>query len=184
MHRFLAKGTQEPERQQVKITVHETVQAHELRRAVFTCLMLHHLLTDLVKTCILGQIGNITMHLTIYLDILHHRFAIGLQTAVEVMQVFDTAHLTGCSVEEFRRQCFRDGIVAFLLITTYQIITLFLDHSIEFWYLVRRILKVCIHRDNHITLCLFETTIERRTLAVVPAELDAPHHIGLFLVQF
>ena len=85
VHRLLAKRREEPEGQQVEIAVDKTVQAHELRRAILTGLMLHHLLTDLVETGILGQIRDIAMHLTIDLDILHHRLTIGLQAAVEVV---------------------------------------------------------------------------------------------------
>ena len=75
VHRLLAKRREEPEGQQVEIAVDEAVQAHELRRAVLTGLMLNHLLTDLVETGILGQIRDIAMHLSIDLDILHHRLS-------------------------------------------------------------------------------------------------------------
>ena len=184
MHRFLAEGAQEPECQQVEVAVHKTVQSHKLRRAVLTGLMLYHLLTNLIKAGILRQIRNITMHLTIHLDILHHRLAIGFQTAVEVVQVLDTAHLPCCGIEEFRGQGLRQRVVTFLLIAAHKVITLFLDHLIESGDLIRRILQIGIHRDDHVTLCLFKATIERRTLAVVSAELDALHHIRILLVQF
>ena len=146
--------------------------------------MLYNLLTNFVEAGILGQIGNVTMHLAIDLDILHHCLAIGFQTAIEVVQVLDAAHLTGCRIEEFRGQGLRQRVVALLLIAAHQVITLFLDHFIETWYLVGRILQVGIHRNHHIALRLFEATVERRTLAIVTTELDAFHHVRMFLVQF
>ena len=117
MHRLLAKRREEPECEQVEIAVYEAVQSHELRRAVLTGLMLYHLLADLVETCVLGQIRNITMHLAIHLDILHHCLAICLQATVEVVQVLDTADLPGCRIEEFRGQGLRDRVITFLFIS-------------------------------------------------------------------
>ena len=116
MHGLLAKGTQEPQRQQVKIAIDEAVQSHELRLAVLAGLMVYHLLANLVEARILCQIGNVTMHLAIHLDVLHHISAVGFQSAVEVVQVLDATHLAGRRVEKFRGKGLRYGVVAFLLI--------------------------------------------------------------------
>ena len=173
VHRLLAEGAQEPQRQQVEIAVDEAVQAHELRLAVFACLMVHHLLANLVETGILGQIGDIAVHLAIHLDVLHHITAIGLQAAVEVVQVLDTTHLTRRGVEELGGQRLRDGVVAFLLVARDEVVAIDGNHPIEFGYLVGRVLKVGIHCDDDIALRGLEATEERRTLAIVAAELDA-----------
>ncbi len=55
------------------------------------------------KACILGKIWDVTMHLTIYLDVLDYVAAISLQSAVEVMQIVYAAYLAGSSIEEFGR---------------------------------------------------------------------------------
>ena len=183
MHRFLTKGTQEPERQQVQITVHKTIQTHEFRRAIFTGLMLNNLLTNLVEAGIFGQIRYITVHLAIDLNVFHHGLTIGLQTTIEVVQVLDTAHLTGRRIKELRGERLGDGVITLLLITTHQVVAFHLDHTIQLWNLVGRVLKVGIHRDHHITLCLLKTAIERRTLTVVTTELDTFHHIRLLGMQ-
>ena len=137
--------------------------------------MVNHLLANLIEAGILGQIRDVTVHLTIHLDVLHHRLAIGLQTTVKVVQVLDAANLTGCRIEELRRQGLREGVIAFLLIATHQVVTILLDHTVQFGNLIRRILQISIHRDNHITLGLFETAIQGRTLTVVPAEFNTFH---------
>ena len=117
VHRFLAKRREEPEGEQVEIAVDEAVQSHELRRAVLTGLMLYHLLPDLIEAGILGQIRDIAVHLSIHLDILHHRLAVCFQAAVEVVQVLDTADLPGCRIEELRGQGLRDRVITFLFIS-------------------------------------------------------------------
>ena len=141
--------------------------------------MVYHLLADLVEAGILGQIGDVTVHLTIHFDILHHGLAIGFQSTVEVVEVLDAADLTGCCVEEFRGQRLRNRVVALLLIAAHQIIALLLDHPIQLGNLIGRVLKVGIHRNDHVALGLFETTIQGRTLAVVTTELDALHTVRL-----
>ena len=100
MHRFSTEGTQEPQGQQVEIAVHKAVQSHELRLPVFPCLVVYHLLANLVESRILGQVGDKAVHLAIHLDILHHVLAVSLQSAVEVVQVLNPAHLSCCGIEQ------------------------------------------------------------------------------------
>ena len=145
--------------------------------------MLNHLLANLAKSSLLGQVGDVAMHLTIYLNIFHYSLTIGFQTAVEIMQVLDATDFTSRSIEKLRGQRLRQRIVALLLVATHQVISLFLYHTVQVRNLVGRILKVGIHRDNHIALGLSETAIQSRTLAIVTAELDALHLIWVLLVQ-
>ena len=137
--------------------------------------MLYHFLADLRKSGILRQKRNITVHLAEYLDILHYLFAISLQTAVHVVQL-DTCHTTCCSIEELGRNILRKFIiVTFLFPSAHQIKTVLFDHSVEFRNLVRRVLQVGIHRNNHITFRCLKTAIQRRTLSVVSTETNTSY---------
>ena len=53
----------------------------------------------LLESGIFGQIGDVAVHFAIYLDIFYYYFAIGFQSAIEVVQVFDTRYFTGRSIE-------------------------------------------------------------------------------------
>ena len=183
MHRLFAKRRKEPQCQQIEIAVHKAVQSHKLRLAVLTSLMLYHLLANLAKTGLLGQVGYVTMHLAIYLNIFHDSLTIGFQTAVEVMQVLDATDFASRSIEKLRGQRLRQRIVALLFVATHKVITLLLNHTVQVRNLVGRVLKVGIHRDNHIALSLGKATIQSRTLAIVTTELDALHLIWVLLVQ-
>ena len=182
MHRLTTEGAQEPQCQQIEVAVYEAVQAHELRLAVFSCLMVYHLLADLIESRILSQIGDKAVHLSIHLDILHHILAVSLQSAVEVVQVLDPAHLPCRGIEQLGGNGLRKRVVAFLLIARYEVIAAVYDHVIQFGNLVGRVLKVGIHRNNHVALGLLEATVEGRTLSVVSAELDA-FHVLVLLTQ-
>ena len=103
VHRLLAEGTEEPQGHQVEIAVHETVPTHELRLTILAFLVVYGLLSNLVETGILGKVGDETVHLTEHLNVLDDLTAIGLQSAVEVMQVIDTADLAGGGIEELGR---------------------------------------------------------------------------------
>lgn len=113
------------------------------------------------------------MHLAVDFDVLHHFLAIGFQTAVEIVQVLDSAHAAGRGVEQLGRQGFRQGVVAFLLIPRNEVVALIGDHVIEGGDLVGRILQVCVHRDDDVALRGAEATEKGWRLAVVAAELDA-----------
>ena len=71
MHRLLAEVGKEPQGEQVQIAVEETVKA-KLGFAILAGLVVYHLLANLVKAGVLGQVGNIAVHLAIDLDILDH----------------------------------------------------------------------------------------------------------------
>ena len=142
--------------------------------------MLHHLLSDLVESGILGQIGDITVHLAIHLYILHYLLTVSLQTTIEVMQVLDTADLPCRGIEEFGGDGLGYRIVALLLVSGYQIITFNSNHIIECRDFIGRVLQIGIHGDDNITLCLFEAAIQGRTLTVVSSETDAFYLLVLF----
>ena len=89
MHRLHSEFRQEPKRNQIQISVEETVES-EFGRAIFTCLVVYHLFTYLLESGILSKVGDIAMHFAIYFDIFHDIFAIGFQTSVEVVQVWNT----------------------------------------------------------------------------------------------
>ena len=106
MHRFFAERRQKPKCQQVEIAIYKAVQTHEFGRPIFTCLMLYYLFTDLIEACIFSQIGNITMHLAIYLDVFYHSLAIGLQATVEIVKVLNATNFSCRSIKELRGNSF------------------------------------------------------------------------------
>ena len=141
-----------------------------------------HLLAYLVIPGILGQVGYIAVHVAVDLDILHHLLLVGLQSAVEVVQIPDARHLAGRGVEELGGYGFGERVVAFLLPPRYQVVAVDRNHAIEFGDFVGAVLQVGIHGDDHIALGPQETGIERRRLAVVAAELH-PLDAGVLLAQ-
>jgi len=88
VHRLHSEFGKEPKRNQIQISVEETVES-EFGRTIFTCLVVYHLLTYLLESGILCQIGDITMHFAIHFDVFHDIFAVGFQAAVEVVQIWN-----------------------------------------------------------------------------------------------
>ena len=140
MHGLLTKVGEEPKGQQIKVAIEEAVDA-KLRLTKLAGLMMHHLLANAVETGVLGQIGNVTVHLTVNLDVLHHFAAISLQAAVEIVQVMDARDLTRRGVEELRGKGLGERVVAFLLVTRYKVVMIFHDHLVETGDLVGRVLQ-------------------------------------------
>ena len=141
--------------------------------------MLYNLLTYTYEACFFCKIRDITVHLTIYFNILHYITTIGFQTAIKVMQIMYTTNLTSRSIEKFCWYSLCQWVITFLLITTDKVVLLLHYHTIKFWYLVRRILQVSIHRNNNITLSSIKATVERRTLTIVTTEL---YSMNMFLI--
>ena len=139
--------------------------------------MVYGLLADACEAGCLGQIGDVSVHLAVNLDVLDHFAAIGLQSAVEVVQILDAAHSPGCGIEEFGGQCLREWVVAFLLVAAHQVVSLLAYHAVEGGYLVRRVLEVGVHGDDHISLGGCESAVKCRALAIVAAELDGVHRV-------
>ena len=123
------------------------------------------------------------MHFAKDFDVFHHITAISLQSAVEIVEVFDAAHLPRRGVEEFRGQRFRQWVVAFQLVARHEVVAVFGNHSIEFGNFLGRVLQVGIHRDDNVALRLVETAVERGTFPVVAAETDAAH-VARLAMQF
>ena len=105
MHRRDTEFGQEPKGKQIQITVYKTVQS-ELGFAIFACLMMNNFFSDTVEACILSKVGNVTVHFSIHLNILDDFPAIGFQSTVEVVQILDAGHSTGCGIEQFGRNGF------------------------------------------------------------------------------
>ena len=133
MHWFLAEVAEEPEGHQVEIAVNEAVPAHELGGAELACLVVYRFFANLGESCVLGKIWNVAVHLAIYLDVLHHVAAIGLQSAVEVVQVVDAAHLACRGIEELGRDGLaqRVTLLAVLLVAGNQVVTFLGNHLVE-----------------------------------------------------
>ena len=140
--------------------------------------MVHHFLANLVESCILGKVWNVSVHLAIHLDIFHHLGAVGFQSAVEVVKILYTAYLPRRSIEEFRWNSLRQWVVTLLLIPRHEVVAVFGNHAVELWNLVGRVLQVGIHCYHHAPSGSIESAVERRTLAVVAAELNATHLVG------
>ena len=85
MHWFYSESRKKPKRNQIQVSVKETIQTTKLRFTEFTCLMLYHLLADSLKSGIFSQIRDITVHFAVYFDILHYGLAIGFQATIEVV---------------------------------------------------------------------------------------------------
>ena len=125
------------------------------------------------------------MHLAIDLNVLHHVAAVGLQSAVEVVQVVYAAHTACGGVEELRGDGLREGVAltAVLLVARDHVVAFFLNHTVEGGYFVGRVLQVGVHGDDHVALSALEAAVECGTLAVVAAKLDAVHRVGMLFVQ-
>ena len=151
----------------------KVLRNHKLRRAKLAGLVVDHLLADLVEAGLLGQVGDVAVHLAIDLNVLDHLLSVGLQSAVEVVEVGDATDLARRGVEEFGGNGLRQGVVALLLPARDEVVALLGDHLEEGRYLVGRVLEVGVHRDDDAALRLLETAVEGRALAVVAAKLDA-----------
>ena len=175
MHRLFAELIEEPQGHQIQIAVDKTVET-ELTGTELTFAMLYHFLADLGKTGVLRQVRDIPVHLGEDLNILHHLLAVRFQAAVHIVQ--GNAGNTTCrSIEELGRQVLGQFVIkTFLLPTAHQIKSVFGDHPIELRDLIRTVLQVSIHGDNHIALRCLETAVQRRTLTIVATETNPPHN--------
>ena len=174
VHRLDAKLRLEPKGKQVKVTVDKAVES-ELGRAILARLVLDLLLADAGETSNLGQIGDIAVHVAIDLDVLDHLAAIGLEAAVEVVQVVDTADASCRGVEELGGDGLAERVVAFFLPAADEVITVLGDHAVKLGDLVGTVLQVGIHRDDDVAAGIGKTGVQSRGLAIVAAEGDALH---------
>ena len=136
--------------------------------------MLDDLLADPLESGLFCQNRNITMHLAIDFDRLDHPAAVGLQSAVEIMQS-DSRNDAGRPVEKLARPPLPRRVMTLLFPARHQIVPLVEDHMPQSRNLVRRVLQVGVHRENHLAACFGETAIQSGGFAVVASELDPPH---------
>ena len=116
------------------------------------------------------------MHIVIDFYVLDYDVFVSLQPAVEVVQVRNAGEFACCSVEQLGRDGFRQRVVALFLPTGHEVITVFGDHPVQFGNLVGAVLQVSVHRDDHISLCPLETTVQTGGFAVITTELDRVYH--------
>ena len=181
VHRFFAEFGLKPQREQIEVAVHKSVET-EFGHAIFACLVLHHAFADFGVAGIFCQVGNVAVHIAIHLNVLHHLQAICLQAAVEVVQIVDAAHLACRGVEEFGRDGFGFGVVAFFLPSAHQIVALVHNHFVEVWNLVGAVLQVSVHGNHHIALHAFKAGVQRRRFAIIASEAHALN-VGVVLMQ-
>src|ERR1051326_5268009 len=86
MHGPFPEPSYKGDRHQVEKAIDEAFQT-KFAFSVLALTVLHHLLSYFGKARPLRDHGNITVHLTIHLDGLHHIFTISLKPAIEIMQV-------------------------------------------------------------------------------------------------
>ena len=172
VHRAFAEFRHEHDRYQIQVPFDHAFPA-ELRHPVLACAVLDDLLPDLPETGAFGQQRNKPVHFAVNFDAFDHFIAVGFQAAVEVVQA-DTRSGASTEVEEFARQGFAQRIVALLFPTAHQVVALERDHAVELRNFVGRVLQVCVHRDDHVPPCGFESAIERGRFAVIAAETDSP----------
>ena len=182
MHGLDAEPGKEPKGKQIQIPVYKTVQP-ELGLSVFACLMVHHFLADFLEAGVLGQVRDVAVHFAVYFYILDHLFAIRLQSAIKVVQVFDARYFAGGGIEQFGGEGLRQRVVTFLLPARYEVIAVLGNHAVEFGYFVGAVLQVGVHGYHDVALCLFETTEQCRRLPVVAAELNAPYLVRSLCLQ-
>ena len=136
---------------------------------------MNHLLADVRKTCLFGQYRDVAVHLTIDLYRLHHIDVVGFQAAVKVVQL-NLRHTTSGPIEKLGWDILcQFGIVTHFLPARNQVVMIFGNHAVELGNLVGTVLKIGIHRDDHIALHHFKSSIQRRRFAVVSSKLDTLH---------
>ncbi len=131
--------------------------------------MFNLLFSDVAKAGAFGHDRDVAVHLAKHFNVFDNIVAVSLQTAVEIVQ-FDARHHPCGAVVKLCRQCFGNGVVAFFLPPTDQIVAVFGNHAVEFGQLVGRILKVSIHRYHYTSGCALKARIERCAFAVVSQE--------------
>lgn len=169
VHRLGTELACEPERGEVKVAVDEAVKS-EFARAVFACLMVDYLLAYASEAGIFGEIRDVTMHVAVDLDVLDDLIAVGFESAVEVVEVLDAADTACRGIEQLGGYGLGEGVVTFLLPSADEVVAVLGDHAVEFRDLVRRVLKIGIHGDDHTSAGTGEACVERRGFAVVAAE--------------
>ena len=144
--------------------------------------MVHHKLAYLGVAGVLGQVGDISVHIAIYLYALYHLVAVSLEPAVEVVQVLYARYFTCRGVEQLGGQCFAQWVVSFLFVARNKVVPLLGNHSVQDGYFVGAVLQVGIHCYHHVAPGTLEPAIQGRRLAVIAAEFYSVYG-GVLLTQ-
>src|SRR5690606_10642762 len=84
-HGALPKFAHEKNGKEVKKAVHKTGHS-KFGGTVFAGLMLHHFLTDILKSSPFDDDGNVPMHFSIYFDGVDYFVAVCFESAVEIVE--------------------------------------------------------------------------------------------------
>ena len=141
--------------------------------------MLYYLLTDLRKAGLLGQHGNVPVHLPIDLHRAHHLPSVGLEAAVEIVQV-NAADLPGRPVVQLGGHRLCDGVVPLLFPATDQIEALLQHAALQFGHLIGTVLQIRIHGDDHSAAHYAESRVQGRTFALVPGKAQSDDPVAVF----
>ena len=136
--------------------------------------MLHDLFTDARKSLHLSQNRHVAVHFALNLHGLCHLEAVGLESAVEVVQV-DSAHFARSPVEQLGGQGLRQRVVALLLPSANQVVALFANHAHEVRNLVGAVLQVGVHGDDHVALGRLKSDVKRSGLALIAPKANSAH---------
>lgn len=145
--------------------------------------MLYHLLAYAGEAGVLGQVGDVAVHVAVDFDMFYHRGAVGLEPAIEVVEVLDAAYATGRGIEQLGGYGLGQRIVALFLVAGHQVIAFFGNHSVQLGNFVRAVLQVGVHSDDHVALGGGEARVQCRRFAVIAAEGDAAYMLGIGLAQ-
>ena len=115
------------------------------------------------------------MHFAVNLYVFHNLAAVGLEPAVEVVQVVYSAYKPCGGVEKFCRYGFRKRVVTFLLVSRNEVVAVFHNHAPQFGDFVGRVLQVGVHSYYNVALGLFEPAVKRGAFAIVAAEFYSVH---------
>src|SRR5690606_390667 len=149
VHGLLAETSDEEHRKQIQEACDQPTDTI-LGSPVFSGPVLHHLLSDAVIPCPLGDQGDISVHFAVYTDVFDDGARIGLQTTVEVVQP-DAGQLSRHIIEQARRYRFRERIAPYFFPPRDELVTIVDDHAVQCRDLVGAILHVGIHRNHDVT---------------------------------
>lgn len=83
-------------------------------------------------------------------------------------------------VEKLGGYGLRQRVVALLLIAAHDVVAFLAYHAVEFRNLVRRILQVGVHGDNHVAFGAGEAHVQRRAFSIIASETHTAHgRVGL-----
>src|SRR5437016_2642154 len=112
MHGPFSEFSDKKYRKEVEQAIDKAAHA-EFGFAVFARTVFYYLLTDFGKSSPFSDYRDVSVHFPINLDVFYYCAAVGLQTAIEIVQVFNARHAAGGGVVYFGRNCFTYWVVTF-----------------------------------------------------------------------